>query len=456
MNISTGQKLLTRKEFGKALDLFLNLKKNNVGGIEVLFFLGLTYFELNNFDKSIYYYNKFLKKKPNSILALYNLAFVKQSVGKIEDAKNIYLKLLEIDKNKIRPYYGLFTLNHNFIDNKKFEVILNMKNNYNHSPFENGIINYLLSKKEKKEKNYFKEIEYLNSSHRLVFDSKEIYNKSSQFYYNKIISKFYDKINFSNTDEKKFKNDEIIPIFIIGLPRSGSTLVEAIISSSSKNIYSFGECHVINMSILDQIGSKIYVKDFDNEKFNFEINLKVLSDSILRRYEQYNLSNNINNKIIIDKSLENFFNIDMIKAVFPKAKFLHTFRNPFDSIISIYQSMLAELSWAHSIEDIVIYIDNYIEIVNYYKKKYPNEIMDIELELLTNNSEHLSKEIYKFCGLSWNSDVLNFYKRENLHSKTLSFGQIRNKISKYDKIKYQPYYNLIKNYQKKFKWLNLN
>ena len=228
-----------------------------------------------------------------------------------------------------------------------------MKNNYNHSPFENGIINYLLSKKEKKEKNYFKEIEYLNSSHRLVFDSKEIYNKSSQFYYNKIISKFYDKINFSNTDEKKFKNDEIIPIFIIGLPRSGSTLVEAIISSSSKNIYSFGECHVINMSILDQIGSKIYVKDFDNEKFNFEINLKVLSDSILRRYEQYNLSNNINNKINIEKSLENFFNIDMIKAVFPKAKFLY-FRNPFDSIISIYQSMLAELSWAHSIEDIVI------------------------------------------------------------------------------------------------------
>jgi tetratricopeptide (TPR) repeat protein len=456
MNILAGQKLLTQKEFGKALDLFLNLKKNNVGGNEILFFLGLTYFELNHYNKSIYYYNKFLKKKPNSKLALYNMAFVKQSIGRIEDAKNIYLKLLEIDKNKIRPYYGLFTLNQNFIDNEKFEVILNMKNNFNHSPFEDGMINYLLSKKEKKNKNYLKEIEYLNNSHRLVFDSKKIYNKSSQFYYNEIISKFYDKINFSNNDEKKFKNDEIIPIFIIGLPRSGSTLVEAILSSSSKNIHSFGESHIINMSILDQIGSKIYTKNFDKDKFNFEINLKVLSDSISRRYQQYNLSKNINDKIIIDKSLENFFNIDIIKAVFPKAKFLHTFRNTFDSIISIYQSMLAELSWTHSIEDIVIYIDNYIKIVNYFKKKYPTEIMDIELEVLTNDSEKFSKEIYKFCELSWNSDVLKFYKRENLHSKTLSFGQIRNKISKYDKTKYQPYYNLIKNYQKKFKWLNLN
>ena len=62
-----------------------------------------------------------------------------------------------------------------------------MKNNYNHSPFENGIINYLLSKK-KKRKNYFKEIEYLNSSHRLVLTQKK-YTINLLNYYNKIISK---------------------------------------------------------------------------------------------------------------------------------------------------------------------------------------------------------------------------------------------------------------------------
>ena len=63
MNFLTGQKLVAQKEFGKALDIFLNLKDKNDF---ILFYLGLIYFELNSFDKSIYYYSKFLKK--NQIL----------------------------------------------------------------------------------------------------------------------------------------------------------------------------------------------------------------------------------------------------------------------------------------------------------------------------------------------------------------------------------------------------
>ena len=59
MNFSTGQKLIAQKEFGKALNVFLNLKDKND---DIYFYLGLIYFELNNFKKSIHYYNKFLKK----------------------------------------------------------------------------------------------------------------------------------------------------------------------------------------------------------------------------------------------------------------------------------------------------------------------------------------------------------------------------------------------------------
>ncbi len=117
--------------------------------------------------------------------------------------------------------------------------------------------------------------------------------------------------------------------------------------------------------------------------------------------------------------------------------------------------MLPELSWAHSIENIIAYANDYINVINYFKYKYPNKIMDIELEQFTKNSENISKEIYKFCGLNWNKEVLNFYKRENLNVKTLSFTQIRNKVSKYNNKKYQPYFYLLEEYKKKFKWLNV-
>ncbi len=455
MKLLTGQKLLAEKEYGKALKLFLNLNVSNPNNDEILFYLGLIYFELNNFGKSDYFYSKFLKKNPNSITALYNMASLKQSMGKLQAAKNIYHNLIKKDKNKVRPYYGLFTLGSNNLRENDFKVILKLKNNFENSIFEKGIINYLLSKKEKKNKQYSKEIEYLRESHDLIFNSKRVYNTSSQFYYNQIINKFYNKMKFSN-NTKIFMDDKIYPIFIIGLPRSGSTLIEAIISSSdSKNINSLGECHVINTSIIEQIGSKIYKDDFNLNNFSFEINLKILSETINEKYLNFNIGHKSNKQILIDKSLENFFNIDAILNIYPNAKFLHTFRNPLDSIISIYQSMLPELSWAHSIENITNYIDTYINVIDFYKNKYPDAIMDINLEQFTQNSEKISKEIYNFCGLNWNEKVLKFYKRKNLNVKTLSFTQIRNKVSKYNKKKYKPYFHLLNKYKIKFDWLNI-
>ena len=246
MNFSTGQNLVAQKEFGKALNVFLNLNDKNDF---IYFYLGLIYFELNNFNKSVYYYNKFLKKKPNSAIGLYNFAYLKQSIGEIEEAKNIYLKLIRIDQNKIRPFYGLYTLDPNFLDKKKYKAIVDIKKNYNHSLFEQGIINFLLSKNEKNNKNYLKEIEYLENSHNLIFKSKKQLNVSSLFYYNNIISQHYDKIIFNNNENTNLIDDKFIPIFIVGLPRSGSTLVEAILSSSLDDTNSLGECHVINVSI---------------------------------------------------------------------------------------------------------------------------------------------------------------------------------------------------------------
>ena len=82
-NILVGQKLINQKEFGKALEFFLNLKKEKIRSDEIFFYLGLIYFELNNPLKSIYNLNKFLKKNSNLNEKLYNLAFLKQTSGQM-------------------------------------------------------------------------------------------------------------------------------------------------------------------------------------------------------------------------------------------------------------------------------------------------------------------------------------------------------------------------------------
>ena len=100
-------------------------------------------------------------------------------------------------------------------------------------------------------------------------------------------------------------------------------------------------------------------------------------------------------------------------------------------------------------------MDHYYKAVNYFKKKYPQNLIDLDLKKFSNTPEKITKEIYKICNLTWTDNSLNFYKRKDLFSKTLSYTQIRNKITKYNSKKYENYFYLLKGYNEKYKWLNI-
>ena len=156
---------------------------------------------------------------------------------------------------------------------------------------------------------------------------------------------------------------------------------------------------------------------------------------------------NFEKNIFLDKSLENFFNLELILEFFPNAKIIHTYRNIKDAVIGIYQTMLPELSWTHTIKDIIEYINLYQQTIKYFKKKYPNNIIDVELSDLTKNKEEKTKNILDFCEIKMKEDFLDFDKNKNLFNKTNSFLQVRNKIKQYEVNKYQPYYYLIDNFK---------
>ena len=178
--------------------------------------------------------------------------------------------------------------------------------------------------------------------------------------------------------------------------------------------------------MVSQLDKNILV---NKKKINeFSVDLKKTLIFLKKNYESINV---LNNDIFVDKSLENFFNIDLILKIFPKAKFIHSYRDYNDSVISIHQSYLNQLSWTHSIKDILDYVDNYIKIIDYFNRKYKGKILNINLKDLTNNKKIFSRKIFDFCELEWSESVLDFYKRKNLLIKTLSNSQVRNKIFQY-------------------------
>ena len=206
------------------------------------------------------------------------------------------------------------------------------------------------------------------------------------------------------------------------------------------------------MAILDQLPKQNFNKSFHAKK-ELVIKSNELEKFIYKKYKQFS-SLSDKDIVIIDKSLENFLNIEFILEIFPNAKFIHCKRNLKDSVIAIYQSLLPELSWTHKIEDILCYINNYLKIIDFFKKKYSEKILDISLEKFTAQNEKFSKIIYKFCNLQWDSKTLEFYNRKDLDIRTTSNIQLRTKISEYDYEKYKKYYYLFQNFSEKFNWIS--
>ncbi len=437
MSYEKGKIFIQRGKYKNAILIFEKLIREKSSDLRANFFLGKIYYNLNNLNKSLFFYNNCNKIKPKTPNVLFNLALVLQGVGKIEEAKKIYLELISINSNDIQSYYGLAILN---IDNinqnhiKKLKIILRT-NKIN--LYEQSLINFIFSKIKKKEMNVKDEISLLNLSHKQNYNSNLKYNNDSNFYYKEIISKHFDKVKFYNNFKNVKKFNLANNIFIIGLPRSGSTLVETIISHNSNKIKSVGEFHAVNKTILEQIGPTVLSKNF-----KFIIDREKFQNSIFEKYE------NVQNFTFLDKSLENFFNIDVILEFFPNAKFIHTYRNQEDSIIGIYQRLLAELSWAHNLNDIKKYVRQYNITIQYFKKKYPNQILDIDLSKLTIEKEKEAKKILEFCNIKYDKNFLNFHKNKNLYNKTNSFLQVRNKIEKYKTNQYLPYYYLLDEFHK--------
>ena len=450
MDIETGKKFVKERNYIEAEKIFLNLLKKGENLMLVNYFLGIIYFELQNYKKSKFYYENSLKQNPNSKEILINLAYLEQSYGKLEEAKNIYQKLLSLNPYYIETYYRMYLLNSNYLKDEYEKLFFEIINKKNISLHERSLANYLLSKIQKKRGKYKLEIDYLKKSHTDIFNSKKSYNLQSNFYYQEIISKKLENVVFSNQNNEQINFQKYFPIFIVGLPRSGSTLVETLLSDNEK-IKGLGENSVINMAVLNQVSNKIFAKNFDKKNFEFLIDCSELKQFVLKKFS--NLMEFNENIRIVDKTLENFFNIDIILKLFPNAKFIHCFRNLNDAVIAIFQSLLPTLSWTHNLDNITNYIDDYLKAINYFKNKHPDKIIDVKLENLTDNNEKIAKKIFNFCNLDWNEKSLNFNKNKNLQIKTTSNVQLRGKVKNYDYDKYSKYKFILNEYKKKYKWL---
>jgi len=443
---------LNFKQQGDLINAEYNLKKvlkDEPGNFIALNNLGSIYLAKNNLKKAKKNFSKAIDIKKDYSTAIFNLAKINDEMGKKNEAIRLYKNAIKHDPNNLGFYYSLSRVDKNFyvVDNiEHIKIILKKKiSNFNKS---SGF--FILAHDERRKKNLEKEFKYLNEGHKHFHFSNEKINNQISFYWIRLMPKVIEKFNFSF--EKKMLK-KIKPIFIMGLPRSGSTLVESIICSGKKIIPNGGETAILNRIFIDSNKKFFSEKQFLDSHKKLEINETLFVQNTIDQYKTLNLLNKNENNVFTDKSLENFFYIELIIKLFPDSKIVICKRNIFEIIISIYQNFLPKITWSHSLDNILEYIDNYFTITNGFKKKYSNKIHFIELEELTREPVKLSKNLFNFCNLEWDKKCLEFYKRDDLVTKTASNQQIRNKIFNNDPKKYKAYKQFLSTYSNKYEWL---
>ena len=253
-------------------------------------------------------------------------------------------------------------------------------------------------------------------------------------------------INFETKIELEDKDNKVI--FILGMPRSGTSLVEQIISSHSK-VFGCGELPILSKIVKDNflINEKTISENLSNIKNDPHILKKIKLE-----YLNYIKNFDVKEKYITDKAPLNFRWIGFIKLIFPNSKIIHCIRDPKNNCLSIFKNLFeGGLNFSYDQEDLVKYYEQYFDLMNFWKSKYKSSILDINYEDLVSDKISEIKKIIEFCQLDFEENCLSFHKNKN-PIKTMSTVQARQPIYKSSInpfAKYKEYLPIIDNLKQK-------
>lgn len=216
------------------------------------------------------------------------------------------------------------------------------------------------------------------------------------------------------------------PIFILGLPRSGTTLVEQILASHP-NVYGAGE-----IGTMSEIVHK-YFDQVNGVEFPQSV-LQVGRDVFERLGSDY--VNEIRkvagqSQFITNKSTGNHINLGIIKLALPNAKVIHCNRNPEDNGLSLFKTYFSTpgKNYSYDLGEIGRYFHVYNDLTKHWRTILPGFIYDVQYEDLIENQIEQTRILLDFCGLEWNESCLDFHKADR-PVKTASVAQVRKPIYK--------------------------
>lgn len=350
----------------------------------------------NDIEPALAIADEALEKNPNLMPALITKAEILIAINDTDQARKVLDKAKEVDEDHPLIYFTLANITKfDSEDHPDLQKMLELEN----SSFKMGSIftasvYFALAKAYENLKQYEKAFDYLEKANKEKRKTLPFDENSQNTLFEKMKSDFTPEVIKEFTG-KGYESD--VPVFIVGMPRSGTTLTEQIISSHP-DVFGAGE-------LPDVMRTKRRVGDISAD------NIKEAGEVYVELASARDKSGDA--KKITDKMPGNYLNIGLIATMLPNTKIIHCCRNAMDTCLSNYkQNFMVGQYWSYDLKEMGEEYLRYLDLMEYWHEQFPGRILDVNYEDTVNNLEEQARKLIDYIGLEWDEACLEPHKQK--------------------------------------------
>jgi len=399
------------------LEIVLKLQPDHIGA---LCELGRIQTQCNAYDDAFDTFSRALEISPHHSQVHENIAKAHKQLGNFEKSIAHYRLAIHGSPESPQCYRNISSMTHYTELNDDIQAMRALLEKNETTDAQRMELYYGLAKAYEDLQRYDQSFECLQRGSRLKRKTIDYSSESTKNYFSKIRESFSEEL-FSSHRGSGHRDD--MPIFIVGMPRSGTSLVEQILASHP-HVHGAGELTDL-INITNNLHSTDGVRIFPDHVAGLSSEtLKKAGELYLSRLRR--ISND--SRYITDKMPSNFTHIGFIKLILPHAKIIHCNRHPIDNAFSIYKNYFTGTQdFSYDLSEIADYYLEYHLLMQHWNRVLPDSIYSIAYEKLVSDQENQTRKLLEFCHLPWDDACLKFYQTER-RVDTASAVQVRQPI----------------------------
>ncbi|MDG1694422.1 MAG: sulfotransferase [Porticoccaceae bacterium] len=417
--------LKRRQKFEETLSCSKQLLETDPENPQFLSIYAIAKMQVSDYQSAVSLFDKVLEKIPNDPVTLTSKGHALKTWGKNNEAIESYKAAILNNRRYCEAFYALSNLKTYQFDEVELNHMLSLEDEKSLMPADKTHLYFALGKAFEDKKDWQPAFNYYTKGNRI---------KKQQSSYNaeNMSAELLDQTRYFSpqkmTQLKQQGHQDPAPIFILGLPRAGSTLLEQILSSHSMvdgtlelpNILTIAQQLKRTKLPNDKVSYPEIIDKLDPEELN-KLGKRYIDETMIHRQSA---------PYFIDKMPNNFRHVGLIKSILPHAKIIDARRHPVACCFSGFKQLFAEgQEFSYDMHDIASYYNDYLTLMNHWDKALPNEILRVQYEDVIDDIETQVKRILNYCDLSFEENCIDFYKTKRA-VRTASSEQVRQPINK--------------------------